>query len=184
MAVNHDPKYTFESVQALIKERDELKEANNKLKAENNTLKAGRNGLEVQNNALIVENAKVNENYESAKLDHRVARERIQMMEELISIQSAKQIILWKFIWRLKNGETEPYVDEDGFWRPMKGPMAPVSEASEPSSDRSCASTVGSKDSSETKLDPHAVSPILRATGFTNSLSASFRPPKSCQNSS
>jgi cell division protein FtsB len=180
MAVNHDPKSTFESVQVLMKERDALKEVNHKLnaandalKAENNTLKAARNALEVENNALevqskalVAENQRVNENCESAILDYRVARENIQIMEQIISIQSAKQVILWKYIWRLKNGHAGPHVDEDGYWRQPQVPMAPVSEASEPASERSNESIAGSKDSSETKLDPHAVSRNLDQRGF------------------
>jgi hypothetical protein len=180
MAVNHDPKSTFESVQALVKERDAFKEVNHKLnaandalKAENNTLKAARNALEVENNALevrnkalVAENQRVNENCESAILDYRVARENIQIMEQIISIQSAKQVILWKYIWRLKNGHTGPHVDEDRYWRQPQVPMAPVSEASEPASERSNESIAGSKDSSETKLDPHAVSRNLDQRGF------------------
>jgi FtsZ-binding cell division protein ZapB len=154
MAANQDPNQTYESIGALVKERNELKEANKKLRAENATLKAARNTLEIQNN-------KLNENWESAMLDYRVARDKLGKMEQICGLQSAKQVILWKFIERLQNGETGPSIGEDGYWHMVKGPMAPVSEASEPSSDQSYASTVGSKDSSETKLDPHAVSTAL-----------------------
>lgn len=162
MAVNLDPNHMFTSVQALVKERDELKETNAKLKAENNTLRTERNTLEVEKKRL-------EENFQSARLDYRVAKDKLDTMEQLVAIQSAKQVVLWKFIERLKNGETGPPISNDGFWHPMKGPMGPVSEASEPSSDQSYTSTAASKDSSETKLDPHAVSSTPVEGDYTDS---------------
>jgi FtsZ-binding cell division protein ZapB len=161
MAANHDPNQMYDSIQALVEERDELKKANNKLRAENATLKAERNTLELENKGL-------GESWESTKLDYRVARDKLDKMEYICGLQSAKQVILWKFIERLQNGETGPPIGEDGFWRLRKGSMAPVSEASEPSSDQSYASTVGSKDSSETKLDPHAVGSVCGESNPTD----------------
>ena len=43
--------------------------------------------------------------------------------------------------------------------------MVPVSEASKPSSEQSDASSVGSKDSSQTKLDPHLCAVSLMKVG-------------------
>jgi hypothetical protein len=174
MAVNHDPNEIFNAFKLQVKERDELRDANNKLRAENNQLKAERNTLEI-------ENKNVTENYESAKLDFRVARDKLDKMEQICAIQSAKQVVLFKMIDRLKNGQTGPPIGGDGFWLPVNGfPMAPVSEASEPSSEQS-SGTMGSKDSCETKLDPHAVSSIAGESDFTDLSIASFCPPKSDQ---
>jgi hypothetical protein len=155
MAVNHDPTRMFESLEALVKERDEMQITNNKLRAENNQLKGERNALEVQNKAL-------QQNLDSTLLDYRVARDKCKTMEAICGIQTAKQVLLMKMIDRLQNGQKGPPVDESGFWLPADGfPMAPVSEASEPSSEHS-SGTTGSKDSGETKLDPHAVSVMTR----------------------
>jgi regulator of replication initiation timing len=174
MAVQHDPSRMFTSIHNLVKERDELRAEVNKMKAENNKLKAERNVMEIENKSLA-------ENFESARLDFRVARDKLNTMEHICAIQSAKQVVLWKFIERLQNGQKGPPIDENGYWKDWNSaPMAPVSEASEPASERSL-STVGSKDSIETKLDPHAVGSIGSASDFTNVCTASFRPPKSRQ---
>ena len=193
MAANRDPKKVFDSVQGFAKERDglkqqnaDLKAANNKLKAENDKLKAARNGLEVQNRildaqnkALVIEVREAKNDYAQARNDHMFAVKMNTTMSQIIGVQSGKQVILWKYIWRLKNGYDAPHPDEDEFWQRMvrasypmvpvpegfepssEHTMGPVSEASEPSSEHSDVSTEGSKDSSETKLDPHAVSRVL-----------------------
>ncbi len=155
MAVNHDPTRMFESLEALVKERDEMQITTNKLKAENNQLKAERNALEVQNRAL-------QQNLDSTLLDYRVARDQIKTWEAICEVHISKQVVLMKMIDRLQNGQKEPPTDESGFWLPADGiPMAPVSEASEPSSEDS-SGTTGSKENGETKLDPHAVSSMTR----------------------
>lgn len=155
MAVNHDPTRMFESLEALVKERDEMQITTNKLRAENNQLKAERNALEVKNRSL-------QQNLDSTLLDYRVARDKLKTWEQISEIQTAKQVVLMKMIDRLQRGEKEPPVDESGFWLPADGhPMAPVSEASEPSSEHS-SGTTGSKETGETKLDPHAVSSTTR----------------------
>jgi len=156
-------------MQALQRERDELKVGINRVKAENDRLKAARNGLEVQNKKLEAENkALVIQVHEAGKMcgylqrDFQSAMKTNSLLSQLIEVQTGKQVVLWHYIWRLKNGETTgPYIDEYGRWLPMsQAPMAPVSEGSEGSSDHSDASTTGSKDSAETKLDPHAVSNV------------------------
>jgi FtsZ-binding cell division protein ZapB len=151
MAIQQDPHHMFKAIQLLVKERDDLRELNNNLRAESNRLKAERNVLSFENKILA-------ENFESARLDYRVARDKLDKMEQICSIQSAKQVILWKFIERLQNGQQGP-VGGDGYWKDWSGsPITAVSETSEPSSERSTWSTTASKDSSETRLDPNAVS--------------------------
>jgi FtsZ-binding cell division protein ZapB len=158
MAVQHDPQHMFHAIRLLVKEREELREANNILRTENNTLKAERNTLSIENKSLA-------ENFESARLDYRVARDKLDKMEQICSLQSAKQVILWKFIERLQNGQEGP-VGGEGYWKERNGsPMTAVSETSEPSSDRSTSSTAASKDSSDTRLDPNAVSSITCKSG-------------------
>jgi FtsZ-binding cell division protein ZapB len=154
MAVGHDPQHMFNAIHLLVKERDDLRAANNNLRTENSNLREERNILTVENKTLT-------ENFESARLDYRVARDKLDKMEKITQIQSAKQVILWKFIERLQTGQQGPSMGADGYWKDENGsPMTAVSEASEPSSDRSAPSTAGSKDSSETKLDPNAVSSL------------------------
>jgi hypothetical protein len=174
MAVNHDPTRMFESLEALVKERDEMQMTTNKLRAENNQLKAERNAFEAQNKAI-------QQNLDSTLLDYRVARDKLKVMEGICGIQTAKQVVLMKMIDRLQNGQKGPPVDENGYWVPADGfPMAPVSETSEPSSEHS-SGTAGSKESGEMKLDPHAVSLMTHKSDYAEMRTASFRPPESHQ---
>jgi hypothetical protein len=103
----------------------------------------------------------LNEDFAHARKDWKCAREKY---EELVDIGLAKQVVLWKFIERLRSGEgvgsSDWKVDE---MRCKRG-MSETSELSEGSSEGGGWSLVG--EGRGLGLDPNAVSSFFPPSSF------------------
>jgi hypothetical protein len=104
----------------------------------------------------------LNEDFAHARKDWKCAREKY---EELVDIGLAKQVVLWKFVERLKGGENGA-VGREGNWKVdemrCRGGMSETSEVSEGSSEGGGWSWVGEGKGlggcGGVGLDPNAVS--------------------------
>jgi hypothetical protein len=113
----------------------------------------------------------LNEDFAHARKDWKCAREKY---EELVDIGLAKQVVLWKFVERLRFGENGGV---DGNGMRCKGGMSETSELSEGSSEGGGWSWVGEGKGlvgcGGVGLDPNAVSSLFPPSLF---LSSSFLP--------
>jgi hypothetical protein len=94
----------------------------------------------------------LNEDFAHARKDWKCAREKY---EELVDIGLAKQVVLWKFVERLKGG------DNGGA---EVGGMSETSELSEGSSEGWVGEGKGLVACGGVGLDPNAVSPFFHSS--------------------